>query len=71
MGEAVTLVGKRTKAVQARIRFDNPGTYYLTSSNGQCNQGLQMKFVISGDKVPGSTDKNPATVEYTYAPDHA
>ena len=71
MGEAVTLVGKRTKAVQARIRFDNPGTYYLTSSNGQCNQGLQMKLVISGDKVPGSTDKNPATVEYMYAPDHA
>jgi len=70
MSGATTLVKKRTKAVQARIRFDNPGTYYLTSSNGQCDEGLKMMLVISGDKV-GTSDKNPVTVEYMYAPNHA
>ena len=66
-----TLVQKRTKAVVARIRFDNPGLYYLTTSNGQCNQGLKFHLNVTGDKVPGSTDKNPVSIEYMYAPDHA
>jgi len=73
MSGATTLVGKRSKAVLARVRFDNPGTYYLTSTNGSggCQTGLRMKLVISGEKVAGSDDTNPASVEYMYAPDHS
>lgn len=71
MSNAETLVARRTKAVVARIRFDNPGTYFLTTSNGQCNKGLLFNIDVTGEKVPGSTDKNPVSVEYMYAPDHA